>query len=93
MANKIDPDTGRELSDEEWQEYFRQSLEAAPPMEERDGTLARNTAADRDKWQWRHSDDGHVYWVPPEIAYLVNNGEPWPELERQLRPALADRRI
>jgi hypothetical protein len=91
MANKIDPNTGRELSAEEWQEYFRRSLEAAPPMEERDGTRARHTAADRDKWQWRHSDDGHLCWVPPEIAYLVNNGEPLHELE--LRPALAESRI
>jgi hypothetical protein len=77
----------------EWRKRYAKSFEFAPPLEERDGTQARAVAADKDKWQLRHSADGYSYWVPPEIAYLINEGEKWSDLERTLRPVLAEREI
>jgi hypothetical protein len=62
-----------------------------PPPEERDGSRAQAAAADKDDWVAVTSADGHVYWVPPEVAYLVADGMPWQTLEATLRPALAAR--
>jgi hypothetical protein len=62
-----------------------------PPLEERDGSRGRATAADKEDWVAVSSADDHTFWVPPEIAHLVADGMPWQTLEAVLRPALAAR--
>jgi hypothetical protein len=67
------------------------SRSAVPPLAERDGSRAYVDAADKEKWVAVTSADGHIYWVPPEIAYRVAAGTPWNALEAILGPALAAR--
>jgi hypothetical protein len=62
-----------------------------PPLEERDGSQACAAADDREAWVAVKSADGHVWWVPPEVAHLVPAGMAWHALEAVLRPALVTR--
>jgi hypothetical protein len=62
-----------------------------PPLEERDGSQAAAAAADKEDWTEVTSADGHLYRIPPEVAYLVAGGMSWQGLEAVLRPALAAR--
>ena len=62
-----------------------------PPIEERDGSLARANATDAADWHEVRSANGHPYHFPPEIAYLAGEGAVWDELEALLRPALIAR--
>jgi hypothetical protein len=42
-----------------------------PPLEERDGTLARAAASDGSDWIPVKSADGHPHWFPPEWEHLA----------------------
>jgi hypothetical protein len=64
---------------------------ALPPLEERDGSRAHADAADKEDWVAVESADGHAWWCPPEVAYLIAPGMSWNALEAILRPALAAR--
>jgi hypothetical protein len=64
-----------------------------PPIEERDGTRARQAAKDGADWPSVRSSCGHIYWFPPEAEHLAYGMDmSWTVVEERLLQALARRK-